>query len=208
MFEGIKQQKEVIDQLQQLKDDPTEHPAAQALVDIIVELEYSQLEAVEELHAALDVDALDVQKDRDDRREQLLTVIDAVSPGGRDLETMWFEDVASEHVENPERAQSYAGLSEEEWTEQIGKWADVWRGHLDGAAAMTDRELAAVHVERRFGVDLEEFEANVVEYSRGEALETLLASNFEAVEHGIRTATSEVQPDNHQQSDSQETETA
>jgi len=204
MFEQVKQQTEAIQELKQLKDDPKEHPAAQALVDIIVELEYAQLGAVEDLQDALDIEALDVQKDRDDRREQLLAVIDAMAPGGRDLETMWFEEVASEHVENPERAQSYANLSADEWDRQIGKWADTWRDHLDGADAMSDRELAAVHVERRFGVSMDEFEANVVEYDRGEALETLLASNFEAVEHGIKTATEEVQAQDQQKSTQQE----
>lgn len=205
MFEKIAQQKEAVAELRQLADDPAEHPTAQALVDIIVELEFSQLRGVEELHDALDIDALDVQKGRDDRREQLLAVIEAVAPGGPDLETMWFEEVAGEHVDNPERAQSYAGLDEDEWTEQIESWADTWRGHLDNADAMTDRELAAVHVDRRFGVSLEEFEANVVEFDRGEALETLLASNFEAVEHGIQTAAREAQADDQKQQEQEDT---
>jgi hypothetical protein len=207
MFGQIQKQKKLIREVQQLAEDPAEHETAQALVDIIVELEYAQLEAVEDLHDALDVDALDVQKSREERREQLLAVIDAVAPGGRDLETMWFEEVASEHVENPERAQSYAGLSEDEWEQQIESWADNWRDHLDRSDAMTDRELAAVHVDRRFGVSIEEFEANVVEYDRGEALETLLASNFEAVEHGIKTATEEASAQNQTES-TQEEDTA
>lgn len=202
MLQNLGQKKELLGEMRQLAEDPANHQMAQALVDIVVEMEFAQLEAVEDLHDAMDVDALDVQKTREERREQLLAVIEAIAPGGQGVEELYFDEVASDHVENPERAKSYAGLSEDEWTDQLAKWADVWRSELEDTDEMSDRDLAGIHVERRFGVALAEFETNVVEFDRSQALETLLANNFEAVEHGIKTATAETQARN--QSDSNE----
>lgn len=172
--------------MKQLASNITESEEIKALVAIIAEIEHRQLAAVEELHEALDVDGLQVTKDRDQRREQLLDVVDAAAPGGSLLD-LWFEQVAPEHIDAPEDAKSYAGLSSEEWQQQQTNWAAAYRDRIEGDH--TDEELAEQHVQRKFGVSLDEFEREVIGYSDADALRTLLGGNFEAVEQGIAQAT-------------------
>lgn len=186
MIPGLNAKREQMQQMMELANNPAESPQVEALVTIIAELEYRQLEAVENLHSALDVDGLEVTGDREQRQEQLKELIEAIASG--DVTEHWFANVASEHIENPEKATAYADLSEDEWEDQIEQWADAYRSRIPDAEDMTDRELAAEHIYRTFGVGIDEFEREVVSFSEGEALQTLLARNFEAVEEGIQTA--------------------
>lgn len=181
-----------IQRLRQVAQDPTNSEMVQALVTILVELEDRQLNAVDDLHQALDIDGLDRQKGPDERRDQLLDFIDAIASG--DFERWWFEDVVGQHLDNPEDARSYAGLSDEEWQSQIERWADAYRSKApEEFADDPDRVVAAQHVGRKFGVGIDEFEREVVQFSRQEAMQTLLAGNFQAVESGIQAATATIE---------------
>ncbi len=179
-------------ELRTIAQDPTESEYVQALVTILSTLEHRQLKAVEGLHDALDIEGIEVQADQEDRRDQLLELVDAVASG--EFETFWFENVVGEHIENAEDARAYAGLDEDEWSNQIETWAKTYRSKAsEEFEDKTDREVAAFHVVRKFGVSLPEFEREVVNYERREALRTVLAGNFEAVENGIQAATAEVE---------------
>lgn len=179
-------------ELRTIAQDPTDSEYVQALVTILSTLEHRQLQAVEELHGALDFDGIEVQADEEQRREQLLALVDAVASG--EFEAYWFEEVAGENIENPDDARAYAALDEGEWESQIGTWAETYRSKAsEEFVNKTDRQVAALHVARKFGVSLAEFEREVVNYDRQEALRTVLAGNFEAVENGIRAATAEVE---------------
>lgn len=181
-----------IKQLRTVAKNPAESDYVQALVTILVELEHRQLEAVEDLHDALDVDTLDVDSTREKRKDTLLEVADAAASG--EFSDFWFEEVIAEHVTDAEEARPYAGLSDEEWSEQIETWADSYRSRApDEFAGDSDREIARQHVSRKFGVSLNEFEREVVDYEMRDALQTLLAGNFTAVEQGIETATAEIE---------------
>lgn len=172
--------------MKQLASNITESDEIKALVAIIAEIEHRQLTAVGELHDALGVDGIEVTKGKEERREQLLDVVDAAAPGGSLLD-LWFEQVAPDHIDAAEDAKSYAGLSDEEWQQQQSNWAAAYRDRIEGEH--TDEELAEQHVRRKFGVSLDEFEREVIGFNEGDAMRTLLASNFEAVEHGIAQAT-------------------
>lgn len=187
MFDSMQRVRE----LQTVVQDPTQSEYVQALVTIVTTLEHRQLEAVEGLHDALDIDGVDISGTREQREEQLLSLVDAIASG--EFETWWFEEVIAEHMENAEDARAYVGLSEEEWAEQRERWADTWRDR--GGEEFTehsDLDLARLHVERKFNVSLREFQREVVEFDRKSAMKTVLAGNFEAVEKGIKAAEAEV----------------
>lgn len=176
-----------IKQLQQIVQDPTESEIVQALVSVVVSLEMRLLAAVEDLHGAMGVEGFEADVSEEMRREQLLGLVDAIASG--DFRSWWFEEVVGEHIENHEDAMAYAGLSEEEWEEQIGTWASTYRSRAEEEFEQhSDRDLARLHVERTFGVSLREFEREVVSFDRSEAMQTVLAGNFEAVEQGVRAA--------------------
>lgn len=175
-------------EIRQIAQNPAESAHVQALVTVITELESRQLDAVESLHDALDVDGIERTNGPEERKEQLLDVVDAMTSG--EFDKWWFETVAAEHLDNPEDARTYAGLTAEEWGDQIGRWASTYREKApEEFTDMTDREVAEQHVYRKFGVSLSEFEREVVGYTREEALRTVVAGNFEAVQQGIERAT-------------------
>jgi len=186
MFDNIQRMK----QLQTVVQDPTSSEYVQALVTVLSTLEHRQLQAVENLHDALDIDGVDVQADREAREEQLLSLVEALASG--EFEAWWFEEVIAEHIENAEDARAYAGLSEEEWQEQRETWADLWRDRGgEEFESHSDTDLGRLHIERKFGVSLREFEREVVGFNRKDAMQTGLAGNVEAVEQGIKAASAE-----------------
>ncbi|WP_459194706.1 hypothetical protein [Halosimplex sp. J119] len=181
-------------QLRQVAQDPTESELIQALVHILVTLEYRQLRAVEELHDALDIDGVDIQGAQEEREDQLLDLVDAIA--SREFKDWWFTEVAGDRLDDVDDAMGYAGLGvdSEDWEEQKQTWASVWRDRAgDEFEDKTDEDLARLHVERKFGVSLREFEREVVGWTRKEAMRTILAGNFEAVEDGIQAATATVE---------------
>lgn len=171
--------------------NPRESEQVQALCTIIAELEHRQIEQVEQLHEAVGIEGIERTKSKADREDQLLGLVEALASG--DLKGFWFREVASDHLDNPEDAKAYAGLDEGEWQDQIEQWASTYREKApERAEQFSDRDLARSHVKNTFGVSLDEFEREVVEWSGGETLEQMLASNFQAVERGIETATAEL----------------
>lgn len=181
-------------ELQQVAQNPTESEYVQALVTILTELEHRQLEAVEQLHDAAGIEGVEVTSTREEREQQLIDLVDAVASGS--FEDYWFREVVGEHIEQPDAAQAYAGLSEEEWQTQLETWADGYLSRNERQfEGISDRKIAAVHVKNVFGVSLGEFEREVVGFERKEALRAVLAGNFEAVEAGISAATAEVNAD-------------
>lgn len=183
MFDSIEKAR----QLRQVVQDPTESELVGAITEIISVIEHRQLSAVEDLHETLGTDGVEVESDQEERKQQLLDLVGALSNG--EFTKWWFEEVGAEHLRNPEDAVAYAGLSEEEWQNQISRWAEQYRqADVEGVDKCTDREVASLHVGSQFGCSLPEFEREVVGYDRQEAMRTVLAGNFEAVESGIRAA--------------------
>ncbi|WP_436929065.1 hypothetical protein [Halosimplex halobium] len=179
-------------QLRQVAQDPTESELVQALVEILVALEFRQLRAVKGLHDSLDIDGVQINADEEEREQQLLDLVDAIA--SREFKRWWFTDVVGGKLDNADDAMAYAGLDEGKWEEQKQTWADTWRERGgESFSEHTDEDLARLHVERKFGVSLREFEREVIEWSRKDAMRTILAGNFEAVEDGINAATATVE---------------
>jgi hypothetical protein len=173
-------------ELQQMAQNPHESEMAHAFASIVANLEHDLLDAVEDLHDALDVDdPVRVEGSRDERVERLLDLAEAAGNG--DLEGYWFSEVAD--LDNPEEAVDFVGLTGEEWTGQIEAWGEMYREKApEQFEGWTDREIAAWHVDGEHGVPLGEFEREVVGYSRRSALKGALAGNFSVGIQGVHRA--------------------
>ncbi|MCT9095272.1 hypothetical protein [Haloarchaeobius sp. HME9146] len=188
MFDNAKR----LRKLQKVAQDPTESEHIQALVTVVTEIEDRQISAVEELHDSLGIEGLERTKTTEERRDQLLSLVDVMAKG--EFEEWWFGEVIADHLDNPDDARSYAALSDEEWETQKERWADTYRDRApEEFERCSDEEIAGLHIERKWGVSLSEFEREVVNYSRAEALETVLAGNLQAVEAGVQHATNAVE---------------
>jgi hypothetical protein len=176
-----------IRQLQQMAQNPRESEMARSFASILARYEHDLLDSVANLHRALELDEpLTVDQTPDERVEKLLDVAEAAAGG--DFETFWFGEVAG--FENPEEVADFVGFSEEEWRDQIDTWADRYRSKApEEFEEDSDREIAAWHVEGEFGVPLEEFEREVVGYSRRDALKSALGGNIAAGIAGVQRAT-------------------
>lgn len=156
-------------------------PQMQALAQVVARRERRQLELAQRLADAADTDAsVDELPDVEDRAEQLETMAERASQA--DLVGWYFQEFAPDYLDNPERAQAYAGLNDDEWEAQKQSWAENYRKTSPEAEAYSDDDLAALHVENTFGVPLEEFEANVVDFRPGEAIQDVLTTNLRTVE--------------------------
>jgi hypothetical protein len=173
-------------ELQQMAQNPRDSEMARSFASIIANLEHDLLDAVEDLHNALDVsEPLEVDQSVEDRVDSLLDVAEAAAGG--DFETYWFGEVAG--FENVDTVTSYAGLSQEAWEDQRQQWVNHYRQKAPKEFEdKRDREVVAWHVKGEFGVPLAEFEREVIGYSRREALQTALAGNIVTGIDGVRRA--------------------
>jgi hypothetical protein len=157
---------------------PSETPVAQALANVIANIEARQMAAVTRLAEAADVDEAAVgHLDAGAREEQLLDLADALADDR--LEDWWLDEVAADHLDDPEKAANYLGMDRDEWADQIATWGENYRqaapDHVEG---MTDGQIADLHVRETFDVPLREFAKEVVDWSRGEAVEDVLAGHL------------------------------
>lgn len=187
---GSEQAKRLKQTMEMVKN-PGESEMMQALATVIATHEHEQIERVEELHDAVGIEGIERTRDVDDRKEQLLGLIEAMAGG--DIGSYWLDEVASEHIENADDAAPYLGMEADDWEQQIEQWAEQYRQRSDEAADYTDRELADTHVSSKWGVSLGEFEEEIIDWTAGEALETMLSGNLKAVSTGIEAATEELE---------------
>ncbi len=156
-------------------------PQMHALSQVVAQRERAQLQLAQRLAEASDADvAVEELPDVEERAAQLEAMAEAASQAS--LDGWYFGEFAPDHLDNAERAQAYAGLNDDEWQAQKQSWAENYRSTSPEADAYSDDELAALHVENTFGVPLEEFEANVVDFRPGEAIQDVLTTNLRTVE--------------------------
>lgn len=161
-------------------------PQMQALSQVVAKREAAQLELAQRLAEASDAEvSVDAIPDVDERALELEAMAEAASKS--DLTSWYFEEFAPDYLEAPERAMAYAGLNDDEWQRQQESWAENYRATSPEAESVSDEELAALHVENTFGVTLEEFEQNVVDWQPGRAIQDVLTANLRTVE-GVMAA--------------------
>lgn len=171
--------------LRKIAQNPSDSELVQTVATLTANIEHDLLDAVDDLHGAVDVDdPIEITQGRDDRRESLLDVAEHASSG--DFEVYWFGEVAG--FDNPEEVVPFSKQDEEAWHRQIDEWAAQYRAGTDQFADVGDREIVRQHVEETFGVSLQEWEREVIGYRRRDALKSVLAGNLLAGIQGVRTA--------------------
>jgi hypothetical protein len=164
--------------------NPKESEKVRTLVGTLAKIEEAQRRELIALHEALGLDELGDVVEHDHRVDELCDFIQAYTTG--DLRAFWLEYYAPE-MERVEDAKAYLGLSDEEWEDQISRWAESYRANAD-LDEFTDRDLAREHVMSRFGVSLGEFERMVVNWSPEETMEEAIAGPLQQNEDAIATA--------------------
>lgn len=171
-----------------------ESDAVDALTRIVTEMEHDLLVEAAHLEDATGADYLQTIPDKEDRREALEALIQQHLHG--DLDEWTVEYVLESKLENAERAQSYLGMETGEWEAQVEKWADAYRGQSEsGLPDMTDREVAERHVRDVWGVDLDTFETEVVEWSEQQALRRAIATPLLTVKQSIQESRAALEGD-------------
>lgn len=150
------------DKMNALKN-PAQSPQIEALASAIAEVERDQHAAVQQLYEALDADPPADLMPAEDRVDQFQRLVSYQMDG--DLWGYFVKEQAPHGLQNTGAAWKHAGKSPEEWSETVEEWAGNIREQIDGGEAFEDRTLAARFCQKRFGVDLDVFEAAVVDWS-------------------------------------------
>lgn len=188
----------MIGQIQQLKqakselENPHDSERIGALAEVLAEIERAQRAAVIDQRVALGIDPDDTGRiDPDERRDELIDLVDAYTPGGPSLAKIWLKRSPPEKLDadDPTDLAHYAEMDPDEWEAQIQSWAETYRTQANGTLTESDRELADHHVRGQWGLSLDEFEATIVEFDRRRALRDLLAGPSEGTEEAIRSNT-------------------
>lgn len=192
---GITQLREKMSELK----NPRESEAIRDWARILAEQERESRKAALAILDAMDADHdLDPPRDVEDRIDDLCGLLGAYVKHRGDVRGYYLEQYGPD-VGNIERAKSFIGLSAEEWEHRQATWAELWRneGLPDGRdpSEMDDRDLAKFHVEQStvLGCSFEAFERDVVNLGPGEAMQAILAGEFEETNAALRRAADAVE---------------
>lgn len=155
-----------IKKMQNLVSNPGESQQITAIAGAQAELERQQREALRGALEATGYDDLaadlEALPEHDERVRQLTDALGAKLNG--DHWETWCEHYAPDELEG-EAAESYAGLEREAWEAQCDRWAEQYRESDVQTDGMADEELVRAHVRTTFGLDLEEFISDVVQWT-------------------------------------------
>lgn len=158
------------------------------LTSVLARAEHELLTTAKRMEEAHGTETLGDLPTVEERQVALKRLIEALVTDS--VDEVWIEQVAPALLDAPEKAESYLAMDDDEWTDQIERWAEFYR---ENGADGDDRSLAEHHVERTFGVDLETFEDRVVNWERGEEAERIFAGNFRAVRRSMEQVTEEAE---------------
>ncbi len=158
------------------------------LTSVLARAEHELLTTAKRMEAAHGTDTLGDLPTVEERQAALKRLIEALVTDS--VDEVWIEQVAPALLDDPEKAEAYLAMDDDEWADQIERWAEFYR---ENGADGDDRALAEHHVQRTFGVDLETFEDRVVNWERGEEAERIFAGNFRAVRRSMEEVTEEAE---------------
>ncbi len=156
----------------------------ESLTSVLARAEHELLTTAKRMEKAHGVETLGELPTVEERKHALKRLIEALVTDS--VDDVWLEQIGPVLLDDPEKAESYIGMSDDDWADQIQRWAEFYR---ENGADGDDRALAEHHVERTFGVDLETFEDRVVNWERGEEAERIFAGNFRAVRRSMEEVT-------------------
>lgn len=161
------------------------------ITGLIASKEIDLLVRVKRLHDALGLEQIERIPDKEDRKEQMKGLIEALVSD--DVPNFWFEQVGREKLENADDAEKFVDMDGDEWQSQCDKIVRSYRQQGD------ERPRSAIvcdYVGRKFDVDVGFFVAHVVNWTpqqKKNVASTFLLGNFNAVGNAIDAATEELE---------------
>lgn len=161
---------------------------AEGISELIAAVEHELLDSVAALVDATDADHALAVPDPDDRAEQLRAGVQAIIEG--DLPTWYLTHCVD--CSKPERLAKFIALDADELQKRENGWVSTYR---DKGADLPREEILTRHVERTYGLTLDEFRrlTGWGEDMEKEALRQVLVGNVEAAREGVDAVTAEVQ---------------
>ena len=156
----------------------------QNLTSVLARAEHELLTTAKRMEEAHGTETLGDLPTVEERQHALKQLIEALVTDS--VDAVWMEQIAPALLDEPEKAESYLAMDDEEWTAQVERWADFYR---ENGATGDGRDLADHHVQQTFGISLDTFEERVVNWSRGEEAERIFAGNFRAVRRSMERVT-------------------
>lgn len=155
---------------------------------ILTTAEHALLQSVREQREAMGLDGdLEDLPSGDDRAEQIRQL--ALAAIADEFPRHYVETYLGHRLDLVDEAAEYADIDEDEWTDQKQRWADDLR---DEGATGSDDDLAARFVEMRYGVPIEDFYRQVVDWPDGreaQEIENIVASGVKTANHAINVHT-------------------
>lgn len=161
------------------------------ITGLIASKEIDLLVRVKKLHDALGLEQIERIPDKQDRKEQMKGLIEALIAD--DVPKFWFEEIGRDRLSNPDDAETYLDMDGDEWQSKCDKIVRSYRQQGD------ERPRSAIicdYVNRKFDVDTEFFVAHVVNWTpdqKRNVAQTFLLGNFNAVGNAIDAATEELE---------------
>ncbi|SFR59558.1 hypothetical protein [Halorubrum sodomense] len=168
--------------MKRMMSNPAENEQIRAYAGILAGLERDQREQMRQHAENLGVDPDEVglaePPDPEERVAELADAVGAHVVG--DAWGLYVDHLAPDELENTDRAGEFAGVDADGWNAQIEEWAATFRDRAGNAVAdRSDRDLADVHVRETFGVGLDTFESEVVEFEPGRVFQEVVAGPIE-----------------------------
>jgi hypothetical protein len=177
------------DQLaRRIVDNAIDSGAVSHMALVLAETERAQTAAVNRLAKAADAeDAALPPVDKSERKDEILSLVEAVAPGDGDP-AEWHARHGLDLDADPEQIAPYVDMESDEWEAQVERWADAYRGS-GRYPDVPDRTIADHHVSSTFGApDLEWFESHVVNVTKAGILRDGTVGRLTAIEESIQTA--------------------
>jgi len=145
--------------------------------EIAAGVQHNDREGLRRLAKALDADPEDLGLSEPvDIEKRTDTVCEAVLRyQGGDRWGLFVDHVAPDDLTNTDQAADFAGMDADAWNQQLDEWVAAIRDRAgDAVADRSDRELANAHVTETFGVDLETFEDEVIDFEPQRVLQEIV----------------------------------
>jgi hypothetical protein len=167
--------------------DPADNETVAAVALAVAGAERDLHGAIQAHYEALGVEPPDDRPPVDARVEQLRRLVRHHVEG--DLWGYFLAEAAPEGLERPEEVRAFAGLDDDAWADRLDALADA----APEGAGGTARERADTVVRSRFGVDLETFETQVVDWRPERTLRRAIRGPIDDDVERLRAATDAIE---------------
>mgnify|MGYP000386252097 CR=1 FL=1 len=110
------------------------------LTSVLARAEHELLTTAKRMEEAHGTETLGDLPTVEERQVALKRLIEALVTDS--VDEVWIEQVAPALLDAPEKAESYLAMDDDEWTDQIERWAEFYQSNGYGEE-MADRALAA-----------------------------------------------------------------